>query len=180
MVFAKHRKDPINGFLQHPGDFFNFTEKPTRSYTNNRMSLDLGFDLDNFEASKKSKLEISAFIEQIEKQFDTVLISDYFNESLILLKRCLRWSMKDILYIKRNAAKFGKNSVWHRTPMTRPLINKTFKNWDLVDYELYEHFKPIFLDKVKEEPLFQDELSTYTALMRKVYDYCLKNPAADI
>ena len=178
--FRKHSADPINGFLQHPEDFYNFTQRPTMSYLNNRMSLDLGFDIHTFEKSKKDKTKISAFIEQVEEHFDIVLISDYFHESMVLLKRYLRWSMKDIIFITRNAAKFSNNSVWNRKPMMSPTVSKTFRDWDLVDYTLYEHFEPIFHDKIKQEHSFQDEVSAYKAILRKVSDYCLSTPIEGI
>ncbi|RUS88694.1 hypothetical protein EGW08_003509, partial [Elysia chlorotica] len=155
---AKHPQDPINGFLRHPEDFYDFGQGPAFSYVNNRMSVDLGFDLRNFETGKTNVSKIEAFIRQVEEQFDLVLISDYFDESMVLMRRYLNWAMKDIIYIKRNAAHFPKDSVWHRDINRNATVMERFRTWNLIDYKLYEHFEPKFLDTIKQEQLFKEEV----------------------
>ena len=169
----KYSTDPINGFLRHPEDFYDFNKSATYSYLNNRMSVDLGFDLKSFEAGKRNITKIQDFIKQVEEQFDLVLISDYFNESMVLLRRYLNWAMKDIIYIKRNAAKFGVDSVWRRGIVLNATELETFRKWDLVDYKLYEYFKPVFLSTIEREHLFKEEVSAYEDILKEVAKFCL-------
>ncbi|GFR82910.1 galactose-3-O-sulfotransferase 3 [Elysia marginata] len=171
----KHPTDPINGFLQHPEDFYNLFTGPTQSYINNRMSVDLGFGLETFEQSKRSMPKIKAFLKQVEEQFDLVLISDYFHESMILMKRYLKWSMKDIVFRKNNEAKFKNDSIWRKEIKMTPAISQNFRKWNLVDYELYEHFKPIFLRKIQQEPMFEEEVTAYKNVLTEVEKYCSTN-----
>ena len=49
----------------------------------------LGFD----EAESGNLQAIKDYINFIDKQFMLVMISDYFDESLILLRRLMNWSM---------------------------------------------------------------------------------------
>ena len=174
-ALAKYPKDPINEFLRHPKDFYEPNKKwgPMTSFINNRMSLDLGFDRYNIEISKHNATKIEAFIKRVEKEFDLVLISDYFDESMVLLRRKLGWSMKDVIYLKVNTAKHQPTS----SPLScKPNISKevvqTFRQWDKVDYALYEHFLPRFLKTIKSEPHFEAEVRAFQEIQTLVKDYC--------
>ncbi|RUS74185.1 hypothetical protein EGW08_018053, partial [Elysia chlorotica] len=173
----KHYRDPVNGLLNNPQDFDDPGNErgPAFSYTNNRMSVDLGFDLTDFEASKRNSSKINAFIQQVEEQFDLVLISDYFDESMVLVRRYLRWSMKDILYIKRNSAQIDPNSTSESKPVLNSTTYNTFRQWNRIDFELYEHFLSIFLQKVKEEQHFDKELNVYKWILKNINNFCLNN-----
>ncbi|KAK3786130.1 hypothetical protein RRG08_021463 [Elysia crispata] len=127
--FYKHLRDDINGFLNNPSDFYDSKPRsaPVISFINNRMSVDLGFHWNRFEDAKHNLSKINIFLEKVEQQFDIVLISDYFDESMVLLRRYLSWPMKDIFYIKGNAAHFDPNSVWNRRPVLNSTMYETFR-----------------------------------------------------
>ncbi|GFN90292.1 galactose-3-o-sulfotransferase 3 [Plakobranchus ocellatus] len=177
---SKHPNDPINGFLQHPEDFIQ-TEigyNPARSFVNNRMSIDLGFDLDNFEASKRNTTKIQAFLKKLESQFDVILISDYFDESIVLLRRLLRWSFKDIIHFRVNTAhQEDKFSIWNKKPIMNTTTIERFRQWDRIDYDLYEYFLPIFKEKIRNEYLFQNELKAFQKVQQDILSYCLNDKA---
>ena len=174
--FYKHPRDPINGFLNNPSDFYDSKQRsaPVISFINNRMSVDLGFHWNRFEEAKHNLSKINIFLEKVEQQFDLVLISDYFDESMVLLRRYLSWPMKDILYIKRNAAHFDPNSVWNRRPVLNSTTYETFRQWNRIDFQLYEHFLTIFLHKIKEEKYFKEELKAYKWILKNVKEFCEK------
>ncbi|GFO13235.1 galactose-3-o-sulfotransferase 3 [Plakobranchus ocellatus] len=171
----KYPKDPNNGFLRHPEHFYNPANNwgPAGSYINNRMSIDLGFDQKNFDASKRNQTKIKSFLKRLDNEFDMVLICDMFDESMVLLRRYLKWPMKDIIYIKVNAAKQENNSVWRHKPILNTTITKSFRQWDAIDYALYEHFLPIFLKKIKSEVSFQEEVKVFKTIQKKVSEFCL-------
>ena len=169
----RYPHDPINGFLLHPNHFESPDDYwgPARSYTNNRMSIDLGFDLKNFEMSKKNKTKIQAFLNRLDKVFNIVLISDYFDESMVLLKRYLHWQIKDILHIRVNTAN-QKVPVWNKKPVLNSTAIHTFRQWNAIDYQLYEHFLPQFFRRIKSEPRFEDEVTFFKEIQERVKTFC--------
>ena len=62
------------------------------------MTYDLGFDFMDLEPDPS----IRKFLRQLESEFSLVLITEYFDESLVMLKRIMCWQLDDILYIKQN------------------------------------------------------------------------------
>ncbi|GFN86224.1 galactose-3-o-sulfotransferase 3 [Plakobranchus ocellatus] len=172
----KHRKNPFDGYLQHPEDFYPRPERicaEPGSYISNRMSFDLGFPTLHFVASKENDTKIELFLNRLNQEFEVVLISDYFDESMVLLKRRLGWSIKDIVYLKVNAAQLDRNSIWSQKPTLNSQIVKAFRSCNKLDYELYDFFLPIFLDKVKQQPYFKEELSYFKKVKGDIGAFCL-------
>ena len=126
--------DPINGFLS---DFRKFSLSPTITKINNRMSVDLGFPLDDFEKSKRNVTKINNFIKDVESKFHLVLISDMFDESLVLLRRLMNWTTKEIIYFYRNKKdrhllpKWSKNKILDKTL-------ESYKRFAPIDTALYD------------------------------------------
>ena len=172
--FNRYKDDPINGFLHHPEQFYVSKNKtlPTYCFINNRMSMDLGFDTTNFEQSKRNKTKIRRFIKSLENDFDLMLISDCFEESLILLRRYLSWSWRDIIYVKLNVAKHSPDSVWAKRPVMDSTAQQAFLQWNIIDIELYDHFFPLFLKKIKSEHMFTEEVTAFKQLLKRVSAFC--------
>ncbi|KAK3709617.1 hypothetical protein RRG08_013900 [Elysia crispata] len=175
----KHKEDPINGFFRNPKHFYSGWRGPSASHINNRMSVDLGFDLDAFEASKKNKTKIHAFLRQVEDQFDMVLVSDYFDESLVLMRRVLRWPMKDIIYLKVNVAKTNVNPVWRKRLILNSTLARKFREWDEIDFQLYDHFQKVFSETIQREPFFQEELKAFRTIQMDVKYFCVYEKTSD-
>ncbi|KAK3736171.1 hypothetical protein RRG08_006209 [Elysia crispata] len=171
--YDKHKTDPITGFLKHPEDFSGGKKCPSPlSFVSNRMSYDLGLEVSNAEEMEENGTKIQTFLKKLETEFNLVLISDYFESSMILLKRSLNWSMKDIIYIKVNEMLLDKDSVWRKKPKLTPAQLLAFRRCNKLDYVLYEHFLPIFHDKVEREPLFEEEVAAYKRVLKSVSDFC--------
>ncbi|GFS21329.1 galactose-3-O-sulfotransferase 3 [Elysia marginata] len=174
--YNRYKDDPINGFLQHPEYFCNWKTKLAITYcfVNNRMSMDLGFDTSkDFELSKKNKTKINNFIKSLDNDFDLMLISDYFEESLVLLRRYLSWGWKDIIYVKINVAKHSTDSVWAKKPVMNETAQKTFHQWNIIDIEVYDHFFPLFLKRIRSEPMFSDEVIAFKGTLKRINAFCL-------
>ena len=65
----------------------------------NQQSYDFGVranQLNNLSAVKEKMAEI-------EKDFDLILIAEYFDESLVLLADHLCWNLEDMVYLKLNS-----------------------------------------------------------------------------
>ena len=101
----------------------------------------------------------------MEREFDLVLITEYFDESLILLKRLLCWEFQDIVYIKLrvkgNEINFEKE------------VENNILTWNRADTILYDHFNKTFWRKVREAgSTFDEELKTFRRLNQKYQETC--------
>ncbi|XP_042364679.1 galactosylceramide sulfotransferase [Plectropomus leopardus] len=125
-------------FLNNPQTFYS-PEAFNSFYLKNLLFFDFGFD-NNLEADDP---RIMSGIHYLSKHFDLVLIAEYFEESLILLKDKLCWSMEDILYFKLNARKSSSVSR-----LTSELRAKALQ-WNAADWRLYQHFNATFWARVE-------------------------------
>ena len=66
-----------------------------------------------------NKSEVMKYIKELDKQFDLVLIAEYFDESLILLDELLCWPYKDLTYLKQNERTPGKLKFCKQTAETQ-------------------------------------------------------------
>ena len=99
------------------------------------MLFDLGLNHKHLDNETLVKQKIA----EIEKDFDLVMIAEYFFESLILLKHELCWSLEDVASFQLNSRiKSDKDKM---TKRTRKLLAEYLKH----DYMLYNHFKKIFI-----------------------------------
>ena len=79
------------------------------------MAFDLGLEQENFSNEE----EITELIENISKRFDLVLIAEYFDESLVLMKRMLCWDFEDIVYVKHKVRNtLFRNNVTEKQKVT--------------------------------------------------------------
>ncbi|XP_067663563.1 galactose-3-O-sulfotransferase 2-like [Haliotis asinina] len=141
----------------------------------NHMAYDFGVHQSKFH----NKSAVDKYIRSLDYDFDFVLLMDYFDESLMLLRRKLCWSMKDMVYLRSNS---GKNKVdFAFSEDDRKLLRK----WQMADVAIFEHFRARFWRQVELEgrELFQ-ETAFFKRVLRRVRDYCkygkLKWPSLDI
>lgn len=137
------------------------------SCTYNGQSADLGvFRGGRSKLEKLDKMAVTTdvrtqtYSEQVEKDFSLVLILEYLDESLILLRKLLCWEFMDILYISKK-----ENSV---TVSPSAKHKKMVRAWNYADTALYNHFNRTLWKKIEDYgPTFHDELK-YFRLLRKV------------
>lgn len=125
-------------FLEHPQQFYH-PRAFNSFYLKNLLFFDLGLD-NNLEADDP---QVMKAIHNLSRQLDLVLIAEYFEESLILLKDMMCWTMEDILYFKLNMRK--SSSVSRLTP---DLKAKALQ-WNGADWKLYQHFNATFWARVE-------------------------------
>lgn len=156
-------------FLSSPQTYYS-PDAINSFYLRNLLSFDFGFE-NNLEAEDprvmKSVLHLSRYL-------DLVLIAEYFEESLILLKDKLCWTMEDILYFKLNTRKSSSVSKLSSELRAKAL------SWNGADWKLYQFFNTTFWAKVKDfgtERMKQEvkELRKRNAEMR---DICIKDGGA--
>ncbi|XP_050413959.2 galactosylceramide sulfotransferase isoform X2 [Patella vulgata] len=137
---------------------------PYYSHTNNRMAIDFGFPTKYF----KNLTKMLEYVQDLDLTLDLVMITERFDESMILLRRMLNWSFKDILYIKLNALKNKRKDNINST-----LADKV-KKFTKLDYILYDYFYEKFDKRVKQQSSdFNEEVSVFKSIRGRVTQFCL-------
>ena len=106
----------------------------------NPLLWDLGLNVNDME--EKSKVE--AKIKRLEEEFDLVMITEKFSESMVLLKELLHWDLEDVLYMSQNIRVQSQKSTLSKE------TEKFLKEWMWADMMLYEHFAKKFEKRIEE------------------------------
>eukprot|EP00106_Octopus_bimaculoides_P008604 XP_014776046.1 PREDICTED: galactose-3-O-sulfotransferase 2-like [Octopus bimaculoides] len=145
------------------------------SLTENLMAHCLGVPL-GFPAGRKSIAsystgEITRYLQDLDNDFSLVMIVEYFDESLILLRRLMCWKMKDIIFRRVNIGGYRKTNASNnrQTEQNRQL----YKSYSRIDYILYNYFKRVLLEKIKQQtPDFFDEVNHFRKVESEVTEFC--------
>ena len=172
-VIEANPENPIEEFL-YKTDVYLKGNPPNYIFLDNRMSVDFGFPLHNFQQSKSNESIISDFIKSLDKTIDFVLIVEYFDESLILLRRIMNWSTKDIIYIQNNVQKPNDNWLpFVNRKKYPPFVKSKFQNFARLDIRVYKHFLELFHRKLQEQPPdFQYEVDAFRIIRKNVTELC--------
>lgn len=106
----------------------------------NQMSFDLGLDPVHFD----NESAVRDFVERLDATFDLVMVAERFNESLLLLRDLLCWSLDDVVVFRLNAR---QNTF--RRPLTAQLA-EDLRALNAADVQLYRHFERRFEQRVQE------------------------------
>ena len=116
------------------------------------------------------------YLQQLEREFDLVTITEQFDLSLLLLRRKLCWDISDMLYIPLKIAtnKFNRNlsssNIQHHQ-----ILNERFKTLNPNAYGLYNYFNRTLSDLIMKAGLdLKDELTYFQELNSNVSKYCSK------
>ncbi|XP_046377332.2 galactose-3-O-sulfotransferase 2-like [Haliotis rufescens] len=129
----------------------------------NHVAYDFGLPRQSFH----NRSVVDAYVSSLDSDFDFVLLMDYFDESLMLLRRRLCWSMKDMIYLRSNP---GTNKVDFAFSEDD---RKRLKKWQMADVAIFEHFHARFWRQVEAERrgLFL-ETAFFKQALRRVSDFC--------
>jgi len=131
------------------------------NHISNSNLFDMGLEQENIQNTALVK----RYIDKMEEEFDLVMIADYFDESLILLKRLLCWEFEDIVYIKlrekKEELKFEEE------------VKKNILTWNHADVTLFDHFNKTFWRKVRQEgPSFYEDLKAFRKINQDYQAMC--------
>ena len=160
----KLSENPLEEFMLDPDKYMNklkgFKKPQNYGLFRNGMLFDLGYG----ELELK-QIGTDTAIQSLEKDIDLFLIMDYFDESLLLLKKVMCWSLDKILYFRQNqrTTKIPINEA------TRARI----RAWNSADVALYQHFNRTFWKRVKEYgPTFDADLRELRHYLREWAKRC--------
>ena len=152
---------------------------PRRSQTNNRMAVEFGFPDRLFpgKEANASKAEIDTYLKKIDTEFQFIIISELFEESMVYMRRVLGWTTKDVLFMDKNKSSLKQDP---RKIMTED-DTKLLSTFLYLDIALYEFAMKRFDEQIKKEGTdFQNELEHFKYIKQKVTDFCLQRSQTNI
>ena len=136
----------------------------------NGMFFDLGLGMSEYE----NEIAISSAIFDLSKKFTLVLIYEYLDESLVLLKRKLCWKTDDIIYF---------SSLMPRNMLRNFTISRAAKDaierWNKADFMLYDFFNATLWEQIRNEENFSSELESFKRRRHEVESHCEKGKIAE-
>ncbi|XP_061566095.1 galactose-3-O-sulfotransferase 3-like [Cololabis saira] len=120
----------LENFLNNPLNYYRPEEDDSMN-AHNCLTFDFGGDKDR---PPTDVAYAQAFVAEVEQALSLVMISDYFDESLVLLRHVLSWDLDDIVYLKLNMrVATAKKSL-------TPGLSAKIRAWNSIDAYLYDHF----------------------------------------
>uniref|UniRef100_A0A4X2KED6 Galactose-3-O-sulfotransferase 2 n=2 Tax=Vombatus ursinus TaxID=29139 RepID=A0A4X2KED6_VOMUR len=156
----------LDDFLNHTSKFYN-PLRPDSHYGRNLMTFDFGFN----HNGKVSTHHTQLLAQIIESQFDLVLIAEYFDESMVLLKDSLCWSLDDVVSFPIN-----QQDASYHSPLSSSTIQK-IQSWNKLDWELYLHFNRTFWERINQSmgrEYLQQEVAALRRRRKQLAKTCLQ------
>lgn len=167
---AFQKTHSLDSFLENSWRSYN-ASVTNNHYAHNVLAFDFGFQNNVDEDAEDFEDRTNMAIAAIQRDFHLILISEYFDESMILLQHALCWSLEDVLSFKLNS----------RSKQTRhtllPNTTQKIKRWNALDWRIYLHFNTTFWHKVETEigqEQMKREVFKLRELQARLAHTCLK------
>ncbi|KFO23646.1 Galactosylceramide sulfotransferase [Fukomys damarensis] len=147
-------RDKLAEFLQDPDRYYD-PNGYNAHYLRNLLFFDLGYDSSLDPGSPR----VEQHILEVESRFHLVLLQEYFDESLVLLKDLLCWELEDVLYFKLNARRDSP------VPRLSGELYRRATAWNMLDTRLYRHFNASFWHRV--EAFGRERMAHEVAALRR-------------
>ncbi|XP_029472900.1 LOW QUALITY PROTEIN: galactose-3-O-sulfotransferase 2-like [Rhinatrema bivittatum] len=160
----------LDQFLSSPFGYYN----PHEDYhmlIKNTMWYDFGYD-NNAEDREDY---VYSVLEEIEQRFQLILITEYFDESMILLKNTLCWELEDVVYFKLNVR--SQDTIQNLTQESK----ERAKQWCSLDWKLYQHFNRTFWKRIRETiglEKMKQEVEILQARQKELMQICIQDGKA--
>ena len=102
------------------------------------MLFDFGMNPNQF-GNPKNSFVLNDLINEVNKTFDLIMIVEYFEESMILLKNGLSWNFDDMSSLKLNVHDIATKSV------ISDHAKNSLRSWLNDSYVFYDFFKVLIL-----------------------------------
>ena len=122
------------------------------------------FGIKDFKISETS---LQNYLSKLKSEFTLVLILERFDESLVLLKRLLHWSVFDIIY---SAKKKKENNDIQLSPGQIMRLKYTNK----LEYAIYDFFNNELEKKIQNAgDNFAQEVAHFKTILKQTDEFCL-------
>lgn len=154
----------LESFLKRPRYYFNDFEYHMKVQSWNGQIFDLGLD----HTYHRNIEVVQDKIHSLDKELELVMIKEYFDESLLLLRKIFCWEWQDIVYISKGVRKQSLRQD------ISPELAAKIRQWNSADVQLYDHFNRTFWKKLHEYgPDLQKDLAYFRQLKRNVSTICV-------
>ncbi|XP_072018892.1 galactosylceramide sulfotransferase-like isoform X2 [Amphiura filiformis] len=156
------KSNPMEFFLENPKKYFSKSfDMKVQSW--NGQIFDLG--LDHSDCNDTSK--VKEYIGKLDKELDLVMLTEYFDESLLLLRQLMCWSYDQIVYLPKTI-----RNQKYRYKVSRQIAEK-IRAWNAADVQLYRHFNATFWRKVDEYGIdFESDIKKFRQLQQNMVRVC--------
>lgn len=152
----------MKNFLDNPKEY-HMRLTGSGALTYNGQLYDLGLEAKDMI----NDALVQQHINRIAERFQLVMILEYIDESLVLMKRKLCWNLHDVAYFQ-----FLK-SARKREKLTKEVEEKIRKH-NKADLKLYEYFNNTFWKQIRAEgPDFYVEVKLLAKLREKLRKQCI-------
>jgi len=110
-------------------------------FTRSHMLYDFGYDNNRQDDRDYVKKAVA----EMDNIFDLVLVSDYFDESMVLLSDLLCWPIEEFACLTLNARKHSTHD-----PKDEERIREKVRKWNEADATIFDHFNATLWRKIKE------------------------------
>eukprot|EP00057_Strongylocentrotus_purpuratus_P013716 XP_011668190.1 PREDICTED: galactosylceramide sulfotransferase-like [Strongylocentrotus purpuratus] len=133
------------------------------AYARNNQIYDLGMERERHD----NMTSVKEWIFKLQDELTLVLINEYFDESLLIMRKLFCWSFQDIAYIAKNVRiNVGNVSI------TGALRDK-IREWNAADTLLYSHFNRTLWRRIADYgPGFESDLNYFRNLLGTVLRNC--------
>ncbi|XP_054760265.2 galactose-3-O-sulfotransferase 2-like [Lytechinus pictus] len=161
-ILHKNATEKIETFFTSPLAYWNSTvDGQCKYYSRNGM----WYDLSSNTAIYTNESEVYRELEILDQTLDLVLITEYLDESLLLLKKLMCWEYEDILYHTLNQR--------NATSVLNKYHEDHIRKWNRADVILYGHYNRTLWRKVQEYgPSFERDLTHFRTLLKEYMILC--------
>ena len=169
--FGGDPTESLKAFLKKGIEFKDIAKSGSSRLARNPQSFDLGLDYKFYQDAKA----VEDYVAFLDKEFDLVMIADYFDESAVLLKRLLCWEFEDVLFTKTNERLDKERAA----SITDDII-ENIKRWNKADMLLFEHFNRTLWSKIKMEgESFYKDLATFRQMKADLKSQCFTDQVSN-
>ncbi|XP_078062383.1 galactose-3-O-sulfotransferase 4 isoform X3 [Mustelus asterias] len=163
MAFKK--VESLEQFLSEPWRYYAARERGNQ-YARNLMWFDFGFD----HNANDTQDYVELVLKEIGSTFHLILLAEYFDESMVLLKEALCWELDDVVSFKLN---FRSNITVRR--LSDETVERA-KAWNSLDWKLYAHFNRTFWRRVEAygPQRMSSDVLALREKRRRLKDLCLQ------
>ncbi|CAG5126236.1 unnamed protein product [Candidula unifasciata] len=140
----------------------------TKNMLSHSLGMPLGFPPGTINITA-DEVSVEQYIKHLDSKFQLILIVEYFYESVVLLRRLMCWSFRDIIFINSNTGDYE-----YKNASVPESIIDIHRKWSSVDYRLYDYFNNTFWKRVSLQGAdFYSEVEAFKKVEAQVKNYCL-------
>lgn len=177
-VLKRLYKVELEGFSLNPKFYFekyDLNRKGRVHGGRNPELYDLGFDKKDMNSSTK----VDNYIKFLDKKMDLVLLTEYFFESLILLKDLMCWDLQTIVHLNKKirvplGKEKGANTLQTNSTKADALTNRLNK-WNDGDFKMFDHFNRTLWKKIEAygRDRMKSEIVEFKDLTQRYENECM-------